>query len=711
MADTTPPPRQMSLIPYASDGSREIVLRRGDAIVVYDIASHQLQVREAPEHTLELTDCPYCHRPLREDIRRQEEDDGDGRYASPSSASKPFTAPDYFAMLAASTRASPSGSGPGTPTGRRLVHPALRSGRSRDVSGTHGPPSGAEFLASEPKPTSSQGISSSSFSPGYYGQHFREERELGRGGNGVVSLVEHHLDGIALGHFACKRIPVGNDHAWLEKVLIEVNLLRKYRHENIVSCHFVWLEDHQASKFGPSIPCLWILQEYCNGGDLHRYVLGPKEDTSNMKERLKHRLRRQSRGETSPIRPVRGLSRLTFEEIFSFFRDITSGLHFLHSKGYIHRDLKPSNCLLHRDGANARVLISDFGEMQATGAKRGNTGATGTISYCAPEVLLRSGGNGAFGDFTTKSDIFSLGMIVYFMCFGRLPYMNADGVDEESEDLDLLRAEITAWPGFDDETRSRTDLPEKLYRYLKRLLSVDPSQRPSTEEILASIKGGAGISDVAGNLADDGTPRVSSLDPPSRRSTPLPRRSSTIVSRPGLSNLRRQVSDTKTQHRSPSPIKQGRSRQDSDIRSRPTSADSAVAIRPRKIELPSPSSDGSSMPSPQQSPRLMLPPPPRRPVAHAVHTVLHHTVATPAIRCLMFLTKVVVMIWPCSPFAANAWLMYPLLGLASFELGFMKLDVRQSLLLFALHVVITYTAWQHGMLCEGNRRVWKTLEP
>jgi len=703
----------MSLIPYASDGNREIVLRRGNAVVVYDAASRQLQVREAPGQTLELTDCPYCHRPLREDYRRQTGNDSeDGNYATPGDPGQPFTDPDYFAMLAASTRASPSSSGPGTPTGRRLLHPALRSGRSRDVSGAGGPPSGAEFVASEPMPASSKGISSSSFSQGYYAQHFTEERELGRGGNGVVLLVEHHLDGIVLGHFACKRIPVGNNHAWLEKVLIEVNLLRKYRHENIVSCHFVWLEDYQASPFGPSIPCLWILQEYCNGGDLHGYVLGPKDDANTTKEKMKQRMRRRSKGELSPVRSTsRGLSRLSFEEIFSFFRDITTGLHFLHSKGYIHRDLKPSNCLLHRDGSNTRILISDFGEVQAAGSKRANTGATGTISYCAPEVLERDSGKGAFGDFTTKSDIFSLGMIVYFMCFGRLPYINANGVDEESEDLDLLRAEITAWPGLNDEMRSRTDLPERLYKYLKRLLSVDPNQRPSTEEILASIKGGSSIGEVASNMTEDGSPRVSSLDSPSRRPTPQPRRTSTVVSRPGLSTLRRQMSDTKSTHRSPSPMKRDGSRQSSDSKSRPASADSAVVLsRPKKIELPAVSSrDESEEPTPQQSPRLMLPPPPQRPVANAMHRTLNHRVTKPLLNTLLFLVKLAMLALPCSPFAINSWLLYPLLGLAGLELGLLGFDARRSMSLFILHIAFVYTARQHELLCEGTRSVWEDM--
>lgn len=56
---------------------------------------------------------------------------------------------------------------------------------------------------------SGHGISSAAFSPGYFQRFFVAERELGRGGKGVVLLVKHVLDSVPLGHFACKRVPVG----------------------------------------------------------------------------------------------------------------------------------------------------------------------------------------------------------------------------------------------------------------------------------------------------------------------------------------------------------------------------------------------------------------------------------------------------------------------------------------------------------------------
>ncbi|KAK4636798.1 putative serine/threonine-protein kinase iksA [Fulvia fulva] len=689
MADQTPPlQRHMSLIPYSHD-SREIVLRRGNAVVVYDQNSRQLQVRDTTDNPIELTECPYCHRSM----RSREPSGEESEYGRAFGPERPFVAPDYFAMLASSRRPSPAGSGSSTPS--RRVLSALRSGRSREVSGSADPPTGAEFVGSEPATAGGQGISASAFSPGYFEQFFKTERELGRGGNGVVLLVEHVIDDVSLGHFACKRIPVGDSKAYFEKVIIEVRLLQKIPHKNLVAYHWTWLEDHQPSTFGPSIPCLWILQDYCNGGDLHTYVLGPKT-MSTEAERLKARLRRRSKGDASPPQDLRGPSKLAFDEIFSFFRDITSGLHHLHSKGYIHRDLKPSNCLLQRDGGRTRVLISDFGEVQAAGAMRGSSGATGTISYCAPEVLQRTS-DGSLGNFTTKSDIFSLGMIVFFMCFGRLPYANADDINEENEDLDGLRAEIQRWAGFNDETRSRLDLPERLYKYLKRLLSVDPNERPSTDEILASIKGGAALGDP-GSYFDDRHPRVSSVDSPA----PATRiRQQSYIARPSLASPVRHRSSGDI--RSRSPIK--REQRDS----RPTSPlDSPLTVGPKRLNLSPPSIEDAV--SPQQSPRLMLPPPPVRPVTAKLRHILHDPRTVLILRASLFVAKILTLSIPCRPYAANQWLLYSLLCLAATDLGLLSFSLRQSSLLFACHIVMVWLASQSGRLCEATKApVWQDI--
>lgn len=118
---------------------------------------------------------------------------------------------------------------------RRLAQPVLPHGSST----SDGMPA-AETVPHGLSPHERNRIRRDAFSPNYFNTFFVEEKELGRGGKGVVLLVRHEIDGchlgmslprkvdmvpeseileltLVLGHFACKRVPVGDDHAWLEK--------------------------------------------------------------------------------------------------------------------------------------------------------------------------------------------------------------------------------------------------------------------------------------------------------------------------------------------------------------------------------------------------------------------------------------------------------------------------------------------------------------
>ena len=452
--------------------------RHGLAVVVYDERSKHLSLDKvvADQIPQAISECPYCHQPLHatDSVPHTEEPVSPG-------GDHGFVNPEYFRLLHHSSTESEASTNPPSPRARLL--PPLLSDQIRYPAGSS--------IAERPfeQEHTSQHISNGAFSQDYFDKFFRIQRELGRGGKGVVYLVEHVLDGVSLGRFACKRVPCGNDRAWLEKVLSEVQLLQTLSHQNIVSYRHAWLEDYQISTFGPSVPCTFILQQYCNAGDLHEYVQGSRPVTMS-KDELKKRVRTRSRGQLDPPSEPFGPKRLCFDEIFSIFKDVTSGLHYLHVNGYIHRDLKPRNCLLHRIGQRVRVLVSDFGEMQATAEERASTGYTGTISYCAPEVVQRDIVNGRFGRFTEKSDVFSLGAIVYFICFGRGPFTGAgaNDDDEENEDIDLLREQISQWTGLHGARNDRGDLPDQLYTFLEMLLAVDPAQRPTTEDILKSIK-------------------------------------------------------------------------------------------------------------------------------------------------------------------------------------------------------------------------------
>lgn len=544
-----------------------------------------------------------------------------------------------------------------------------------------------------------------------------EEGILGKGGKGIVLLVRHVLDGVSLGQFACKRVPVGDNHDWLAKVLTEVQLLQQLSHTNLVSYRHVWLESVEITKFGPSVPCAFILQQYCDSGDLHNYIL-KGTSAANSKEDQKERIRRRSRGQ--PELPTLVPRRIPFDHILSFFSDIASGLHHLHSNGFIHRDLKPSNCLLmnpHVAGQAPRVLVSDFGEAQIENAMRSNTGATGTISYCAPEVLKRVTPEGAFGNFTAKSDIFSLGMILYFMCFGNLPYECADSINEENEDLDNLRVEISAWEGISEKDRTRPDLPERLYLSLERLLSPNPALRPSAEEILQGLHGNVPATEDSGHMKRSAHPPTGQehevggsalgfrrISPVSDTPTAVSR--STSPKRQGYSTFGDSYKPTiSASHPTRSTILRGlpMSPEDRNIISSdavtppPSTAsgstgfggtfDTSLILRPR---LDSPTSRRLS-----EIPRV-LPFLTRR---ARILAALRSSEFAHAVKFSVFLTKAASLLSPCSPLAPNPWVVYPLLGLAVFDFTG-RPSIRSSFLLMLFHIVAYSMANMSGALCS-----------
>ncbi|KAJ5374001.1 hypothetical protein N7517_006007 [Penicillium concentricum] len=683
-------PADMSMVPY-NGGNLDVVLRHNDSVVIFDHDSQQLVLRNTSDtdnDNMELANCPFCHRSMRDNSREQ--------HCGDNEPQGEFVNPNYFHMLNNSLPSSATSSSPPSPR-HRLVQPAHPRGTINN------PP---VQPTSSPQPP--QGISSAAFSPDYFKRFFVEERVLGKGGKGVVLLVKHVLDSVSLGHYACKRVPVGDDHEWLEKVLGEVQLLQHLSHQNLVSYRHVWLENAKISTFGPSVPCAFILQQYCNAGDLHDYICGSVQ-TSTTAQQLKDRLRRKSKGEPEPRTKLGGPRTLQLDEIYSFFRDITSGLRYLHANGYIHRDLKPNNCLLHETGDGIRVLVSDFGEVQSQNAMRKSTGATGTLSYCAPEVLRQEYPDGPFGNFTFKSDIFSLGMILYFLCFAALPYANADLINEEKEDLDQLRAEITSWAGFDHARAIRSDLPEKLYRFLERLLSVDPARRPSADEVLNGIQVGAnsnenfrfrkastGSSDLPGariRPLDNQQPSVErTLSPKKLRRNPTSLRRDSIPDSSHFRSNAAPVSD-------PKPEEGPSSGPDREmiVRNRHSTSSPSSPAQPPHESLSSPL-DPQPQPVPQD---YLLPPPPSRfPVFNSLASWDSFPLP-PALQVALFLVKITSLFHPCSPLAVSPWILYPLLLSAAFT--FTTRSIRAQALALFLHLLVVGLGFRLGALCTWHR--------
>jgi len=201
--------------------------------------------------------------------------------------------------------------------------------------------------------------------------HFVVEEEIGSGGMGVVLLARQtSLDRPAV----LKRIrrDLGSFPELAKRFQREARAAAQIHHHNVVAVYdcFSWRSDH------------YIAQEYVDGIDLSTAL---------------------SRTGPMPWR-IAGLIAL----------EVVRGLDEIHSLGTVHRDLKPANILLGRRG---EVKIADFGlALEATGSSLTEPGVMiGSPTYMPPEQML-----GERVD--SRCDIFSLGVILYEMLAGALPF-------------------------------------------------------------------------------------------------------------------------------------------------------------------------------------------------------------------------------------------------------------------------------------------------
>jgi len=209
---------------------------------------------------------------------------------------------------------------------------------------------------------------------------------------------------------------------------------------------------------------------------------------------------------------------LTITEARSAFRDSVLGLEYLHYQGIIHRDIKPANLLV---TGSRRVKISDFGvsylgrpmrdeeeeQVAETDAAelddaRELSKTVGTPAFYAPE-LCYTGDDfvddiGSIPKITGAIDVWSLGVTLYGMIFGRLPFLSDD---EYSMFQTIVKKEVFVprkrlMPVLDDSVSVSNqrnyrnvdelvyeDIDDELYDLLRRLLTKDPIKRITLKEI------------------------------------------------------------------------------------------------------------------------------------------------------------------------------------------------------------------------------------
>jgi hypothetical protein len=279
------------------------------------------------------------------------------------------------------------------------------------------------------------------------------DRELGRGGMGCVYLAQreaaeaHKPKQVAIKVLAPE---LAVDSGFLARFQREIDILRQLDHPNIVR----FLESGQQD--GRS----YFVMEY---------VAGPSFET---------------------LLAQRG--RLPWTEVLDLAWQIAPALKHAHDRGIIHRDLKPSNLLrasltpparsasdgpkdpslaLRAGGveANALIKLTDFGiaSLFASPHLTVTGGIVGTAEYLSPEQA-------AGKPVTRRSDLYSLGVVLYTLVTGRTPF--------EGDPLDLLHKHRFAQ--FDRPARIMPEVPHELDAIICELLEKDPSNRPADGMIL-----------------------------------------------------------------------------------------------------------------------------------------------------------------------------------------------------------------------------------
>src|SRR2546430_567347 len=257
------------------------------------------------------------------------------------------------------------------------------------------------------------------------------ERELGRGGMGVVYLArEVRLDRPV----AIKLLPPSKatDPKLRERFLREARTAAKLSHPNVIPIHAV-------EEIGGFV---FFAMAYIEG------------------ETLTERVRQRG-----PLPP---------SEASRMLRDVAWAQAYAHGQGVIHRDVKPDNILLENGG---RVLVADFGIASVVAGS--GALATGEV-VGTPEVMSPEQALGEAVD--ARSDLYSLGIVAYFACSGTLPF-------EGEKATDVLAKQVTQPAPALGTLAPRG--PRRLAQPIDPCLAKDRAERPDGPAVLADQLGHA----------------------------------------------------------------------------------------------------------------------------------------------------------------------------------------------------------------------------
>ena len=266
---------------------------------------------------------------------------------------------------------------------------------------------------------------------GSYIEHYHILEELGKGGMGVVyKALNVNLEK----YVAIKTITLGlsSEKIITNRFRTEARALAKLQNPNIVSIFDFRVDDNQ----------WFIVMEYVDGKTLSQKI---RENDS-----------------------------IPWQECLGIFKQILSAIGHAHRAGIIHRDIKPNNIMLTRDGM---VKITDFGlakdQKNLSHTQTSSTG--GTLYYMSPEQVKGL----HFTD--NRSDIYSLGLTLYEMLAGKIPF--------RKDDSDFAIREAIIKHQFPPPTHFNPSIPVGLNSIVMRSIEKRPEDRfQSIDEMLESME-------------------------------------------------------------------------------------------------------------------------------------------------------------------------------------------------------------------------------
>jgi CheY-like chemotaxis protein len=276
---------------------------------------------------------------------------------------------------------------------------------------------------------------------------YRIESRIGRGGMGVVYRAEH----LSLQRRAALKLiapDLAESSGFRERFSREARIAAALTHPNIVCVY----------DAGEVEGTLYLAMQFIDGSDLARTL---SED-----------------GRLKPYRAV------------DVCRQVAGALDAAHAAGLIHRDVKPANVLI--EGRIA--YLTDFGLTKRAGGGQApltNAGdVVGTIHYVAPEQIEGR-------ELTARSDVYSLGCVLYHCLTGQLPYARDD-------DVAVIYAHLSESPPRPSQVRP--ELPHGLDEVIARALDKAPEHRfESCGDLMTAARAAV---DAAGPLSETLPPRT-----------------------------------------------------------------------------------------------------------------------------------------------------------------------------------------------------------